>query len=249
MCEYMKKIVFLISFFMMQSVISATDQECFLQGNTCFLQGQFDQARQHYLAVADKNSAVWHNLGNCYFNEKNGVQALVCWKRAQRGASFNQLGQLFDAQQQVLEGLQCPCDGIFIRGVKRVILGFPLILMQIILLLLFIIFVRLFYQCVMNRNSQSYASSCKKRYFILLLFSIVVMMLFIAAHRKFLLEKEAVIMQQKVAMHIGPETNFPQKTTLPLGCVVQVIDEQQGMIRVTCPYGTGWVVRDMVEII
>ncbi len=68
-------------------------------------------------------------------------------------------------------------------------------------------------------------------------------------YKKWLSKKEAVVVEQKIAVYIGPETNFPQKTTLSLGNIVEIVEEQQKMVRVASSQGTGWVVRDMIEIV
>lgn len=236
----------LVSSLLLQSV---SHEELFLQANKHFFEGQFEKARHCYEQLPHKNSVIWHNIGNCYYNENNCTKALVCWRRAQPDATFNQLGQLLDLERVVLEKYNFPCDGIFMRTTKRVILALPKILIQLLLLLCFLLFLSLFYQCCIQKTEQLYQLSCKKRYFIILLLSIVILLLLLAAKEKFMQEKQGVVLQQKISVHIGPEASFQQKMTLPEGCIVQVLDEKSGMTKIDCPQGSGWITSDSIEIV
>lgn len=245
----MKKSFLFITIFVSQVVIGIPDQELFLQGNQRFFDGKFDKARNCYEQIPHKSSAVWHNIGNCHYNEENGAKALVCWRRAQLGAGFYELGQLLESERIALEKYNCPCDGIFIRGVKRVILSLPKFLMQLLLTIYFILLLTLCYQCLIKNRKKYRLIPCKKQYLFLLIFAIVVLLLLIAAKDKFTKEQQGVIVHQKVSVHVGPETSFHKKTALPLGCIVQVIDEQKGMVKITCSQGSGWITHDNVEIV
>lgn len=229
---------------MVQFVKAVPDQELFLQGNSFFLQGQFSQARQSYENMLHKNSVVWHSIGNCYFNEKNNIKALICWKRAERGASFSQLGQLFKSESIVFEQLGNPYDSFFIRSMKRVLLVFPKMLMQLLLLIFLLSFLMIFYSCFVQKNQ----SLCKKKYFWLSLGAIIIVLSVLVIKEKQMLYKEAVVLQ-KTPVFVGPDTTFSQKAILPSGCVVRSLDEKQGMMKVTSLQGSGWIARDAVEII
>ena len=234
----MKKIIFIFAVFFVQNNIISSDQELFLQGNSYFLDGKFEKARQSYEAMVSKDSAVLQNVGNCFFNEKNVVQALIYWKRAEKGARFNQLRQLFELEHKALEQMQCQPESFLMRHIKQVVLGVPYLVLQIILLILCLLFIGFFYRGTIQ----------KKRMFILLL-SMGSILLWMVMYKKWLSKKEAVVVEQKIAVYIGPETNFPQKTTLSLGNIVEIVEEQQKMVRVASSQGTGWVVRDMIEIV
>lgn len=245
----MKKNILFVVLLMFQICKATSVQELFLQGNQYFMNGDFVKARECYEQIPHKNADLWQNIGNCYYNESNDAKALVCWKRAQRDAGYNQLDQLFESEKLVLNKVNCPCDGVFIRGVKKVILALPKLLMQVLLMLFLLLFLVLFYECVLQKKKKYTSIACKKSYLCFLLFSIVVLMLLIAAKDKFVKEKQGVIMQHKVAVHVGPESSFHQKTVLPQGCIVEVIDEDRGMYKISCSQGFGWIASENIEIV
>ncbi len=229
--------------------LAVPPQEYFLQGNKYFYDGDFAQARVCYEKIPAKSCSVWQNLGNCYYNEQNLVKALACWKRAQRGASYTQLGQLFETERLILEKFNCPCDGIFIRGVKRTILALPMLLLYSLLVSLLVLFILLFYQCIIKRRLSYKMLSCKNRYLCLLILGVVVLLLLIAAKEKFTKEKQGVLTHQKVVVYAGPETSFHQKSVLPQGHLVQVVDEYPGMCKIVHPSSSGWITSDSIEIV
>lgn len=224
-------------------------QELFLQGNRNFCEGDFKAARQCYEQVPHKSSAVWHNMGNCYYNEHNDAQALVCWRRAQKDAGFNQLEQLFESEQMVLKKLNCSHDGIYMRGVKKVILALPKIVLQLLAILFLLLFLYWFYQCLIRKSDAYQLLSCRKRYLIMLGLGIIVCLLLLGAKEKFLQEKQGVLIHDKVVVHAGPEQSFHKKSQLPLGCVVQVVDETSDMVKISCDKGSGWIISSNVEIV
>lgn len=245
----MKKTMFFILLLMSAFLPAQSSQELFLQGNKHFFNGQFDKARQCYEEIPEKNSVIWHNIGNCYYNENKCSKALVCWRRAQTGASFQQIGQLLDLEKIVLEKYHFPCDGIFMKSLKQIILSVPKLLLQFLLLLCFLFFFFLFYKCYLQKGQKTSRLLCKKRYFISLLLTTVVFMLLLGAKAKFMKEKQGVVTTQKVAVYVGPETTFHQKITLPESCIVQILDEKPGMFKVVCSEGAGWITSDAVEIV
>lgn len=243
------RIVFLmVTAFLYQMLGAMSDQELLLQGKTYFFEGDFNKALLCYEQISQKNSIVWLNMGNCYFNEKNNIKALLCWKRAEKHATFSQLGKLFESENKVCELLNCHQDSFFIQLFHRITWGFSLIKMQIILLMLLILLVCLWYQSFVKKSSFLFIS-CKKKNILVLLFLICSMCVIIMLKVKHVSKKQAVIMQSKVAVHVGPETTFAQKILLSMGTVVEIVDEKNDMIKIIYPQGSGWILADRVEVV
>lgn len=245
----MKKKLLSVLFFINFCLQATIDDQLFVQANSYFFNGEFAKARQSYEQLPNKNSIIWHNIGNCYYNEDNCTQALVCWKRAELGATFNQLGKLLELERTVLEKYHVSCDGVFMTTLKRCILGCPKIFMQLLLMLCFLLFLAFFYSCYIKKKQLINQISCNKRYFIILLISIISLLLLLAAREKFTQEKLGVVSQQKITVHIGPEKSFQQKMTLPQGCILQIVDQQSDMLKIYCDQGTGWIKAEDVEIV
>ena len=250
----MKRIFFIITFFLLQ-IVGLTicnvslDNELFLQGNAYFLQGKFGKAQDCYEKIVQKKSAVWHNMGNCYFNQKNNVKALICWKRAEKNANFRQLGKLLASECVVLEQLNHPCDKIIARSFKRIVLGVPKTIMQMGLLLFLILFLMIWYRFFIQRKDPKSVLLCKKQHLKWLLLGIVFMSLMILKKENYQQRKEAIVTKKEASVLVGPSITYVEKMVLPLGCIVQIIDEKENMIKITSPQGSGWVSSNDVEIV
>lgn len=69
-------------------ICSGNDEEFFLRANKCCKQHDWSQALTVYKSINQKGSLVWYNMGNCCYYLKNYTEALICWKRAEQGASY-----------------------------------------------------------------------------------------------------------------------------------------------------------------
>jgi tetratricopeptide (TPR) repeat protein len=68
------------------SLAAQNNQELFLQANQEYGQGNNAQALQLYESISNKGSAAWYNMGNCCYNLDRPTEALLYWKRAEKGA-------------------------------------------------------------------------------------------------------------------------------------------------------------------
>lgn len=238
-----------VLFFAFKIINAASHEELFLQGNSNFLKGNFKAARNYYEQIEPKSSAVWHNLGNCYFNESNKLKALISWKRAEKGASFSQLKKLLEAENRVAEQMHFSHSSATMLKFKQLLTGIPFIFLQLILLLLLLLLLCLWYRCFKKSKIYLHLLQCNKKYALMLIAGILALLLIIATKEKYLHKKEAVVTQDKAAVYIGPEVTFSQKTVLPLGCIVQVLEKKENMIKVRFSQGSGWVLLDNIEII
>lgn len=67
----------------------ASNQEIFLRGNKAYKEGAYQEALECYEQIPQKGNAVWHNMGNCYYQLQRPVDACVHWQRAQRYAGYD----------------------------------------------------------------------------------------------------------------------------------------------------------------
>ncbi len=249
----MKKInIYKILLLFLSGVITAqTDsQSLFSQGNNDFMQGQFALARQSYEKIEPKNSVIWQNIGNCFFNEKKYQWALVSWKRAQIGATWKQLGQLFSSERMALAALHILVDAEWKYEIKKIIMSIPTLAWQIILLIL------LCYVLVVS-SGYWYISkflSRKKQKTWLVLFCIVLCCMIWYAQSLIFKKGKAIIVKEKVIVFAGPEKTFHSKGQLPLGSQIDVLGSTQDMNKIA--YLTengkkerGWIISDSLELI
>ncbi len=82
----MKKMyVFILSFVLCCQLVALENmQERFLQGHQAYEQGDYGEALEKYQSITNPGPAVWYNRGNCFFALKNKIEALACWRRAQK---------------------------------------------------------------------------------------------------------------------------------------------------------------------
>lgn len=243
------QIFFVAIFFINLTILSNSNEELFLKGNDYFFKGNFKKALDCYEQISEKSSTVWLNMGNCFFNEKKNVEAVICWKRAERNASIGQLGKLFELEDKAFEQLRCPCYKGFGRKFKQVLMGASVIQLQLILLMFLLLFLYFFYYCFTKSKFYFHTSLNKRIYMFVLILGTVCMILILNIKEKYSHKKEAIVLQEKVAVYIGPEITFSQKTILPLGCVVEVLEQKQNMLKIVSAQETGWILSDNVEIL
>ena len=77
------------------------DEELFLHANKCYEKQECDKALELYQSMNCKGPAAWYNMGNCCYQLDNYVDAMVCWKRAQRGASYHDCLDIEHNEQEV----------------------------------------------------------------------------------------------------------------------------------------------------
>ncbi|MFA5998801.1 MAG: tetratricopeptide repeat protein [Candidatus Babeliales bacterium] len=249
----MKKIILLSAtiFCLYYAVFAQKDnQSLFSQANNHFMHGQFTLARENYEKIEDKNPAVWQNIGNCFFNEKKYANALVCWKRAQFGASWKQLGQIFSSEILALKALRLPLDPWWKYEIKRIIMITPILAWQIIL------FVLLCYLFIVSSRYWYISSfvSRKHKETGFVLFGILICCAIWYGQTRIFKKGRAIVVKEKVMVHAGPEKTFHSKYQLPIGSQLCVIGREQGMDNVV--YKTelgkterGWIVPDFIEIV
>lgn len=75
-------------FFGVVNSVGFNNQETFLQANNEYQEKNYEKALTLYSKIKDKGAATWYNMGNCHYQLGHEADALICWKRAQQGASY-----------------------------------------------------------------------------------------------------------------------------------------------------------------
>lgn len=233
------------------------DQELFIDGNSHFLSGRFGLARESYLKINEKSLVVWQNLGNCFFNEKNYAQALVCWKRAEYGASWKQLSDIFDSEKKALVALHLPLPTLLHDTLKKIVILIPKLFIQVLLFLMLIMLLFFFYSCWSWSSLYIVISYNYKVAWILMLGIIGCSLLWFGKERVFK-QGIAIVVKEKVIAYAGPEKSFHPLFQLPLGATVQVVSnilkedqnlQDQNMHKIYYNRHYGWIEYSFVEIV
>lgn len=225
-----------------------SNQMLFDQASDLARRGDFVQACMTYDHIQPKNSAVWHNMGNCFYKQKQYVKALIYWKRAQQGASFYELGQLFESEKKVLKNLGITVPAWWQYEWLRFITVIPMIALQVVLLIFLILLFMLMYR--LSRSS----IKISKKYGVFLMIGIITVTVLWFFKNKILEKKRAFVVKESVLVYAGPEKFFHKISELPLAEEVEVVHNQQAMSQILMRKHDGsqllgWVDSDCIEVV
>jgi len=63
--------------------LEGSQEDLFAQANELYKKNNYTQAQDLYEKIADKNSRVYYNLGNCFYKQQKYGQALLNWRKAE----------------------------------------------------------------------------------------------------------------------------------------------------------------------
>ena len=243
--------VFILSMILCQQIFSVhqdKDQLLFSHGNECFLRGQFSEARNSYEKIETKSLSVWQNMGNCFFNEKNYACALLCWKRAEFGANWFQLGILFSSEQKAKNMLHLVSDAWWKTKLKRFIfcVSKKIVLNSLFCVLLFLLF--FLYRC-WNWSSKFGFAKCNCKIIWILIFGIITLSFMWWQQKQMFCLGRSIAMQSNVIVYAGPDITFHQKFKILQGEELYIINTDTKMYKVVYNNKIGWVERCAIEII
>lgn len=223
-----------------------SNRSLFMQGNTLFLSGKYMQALVCYQQIEHKNSGVWHNMGNCCFNNKQYAQALIFYFRARAGATWKQLGQLEGVIAKSLKKLNQPAPLWISMQIKKVLMLLPIEFMQIGLL--FFLTCLFAYLYLMFFGAKGFYVF-KREPLIVFIVLIIIFLLTLHMQRNEIDKKIAVIVRDQSVVYAGPDRTFHQTQALPIGTQVVVEKSSELMHKIKWINKTGWIARESLEII
>ncbi len=235
----------LIVFFLLQSIIScAQDNENFVRGNNFFAAGRYVQASDAYKKIEDKGFAVFYNLGLSYLYQGKQAQAIICCKRAEKQANFQQLTQLYELS----DCMHRQIDPDYVPGwydqlaifVKKCILSISILLLQLLVLLAMILFMLCWYKQWYPMNMKAWAC-------IIVLYGAVV---FAWWYKTDMMQQRiGIITKELVYIFAGPDTSFYKKAELHDADEVVIIAVQKGYYQVRAKQTIGWIHDNDVELV
>lgn len=88
---------------LLQCFLACAQEENFLKANQRYTQGQYQEAALLYEGINNKGSAVWHNLGNCYWYLDRYKDAFFAYKKALKDAFYVDRNMLMHQKAQSYE--------------------------------------------------------------------------------------------------------------------------------------------------
>jgi ABC-type multidrug transport system fused ATPase/permease subunit len=208
-----------------------SDEELYLQGNSYYLQGDYNKALARYQEIKRKGPAVFHNMGNCHNYLSHTVDALISWRLAQRDAGYKEFDELervikqekqsyYAQAQEAQENNKREDNRIdknnFWAYAQRLFVPYSLLWLQIIFLFFWYLLFLLFYQKKSWGVSPSSYGRAKSWFTSLLYLCILGCMIFLGIALgvgMWLKNREqnyqrAVVAQDAAQLRSGPQNKF-----------------------------------------
>jgi len=219
-------------------------QETVLRAHKLYEQGNVEQALNLYNSIEKKGPATWYNMGNCHYSLKNYMDALVCWKKAERDASWSELPSIYHNIDETYKNLHVEHGGGFNASIKRIIQRvlalFSLYGWQLLFLLVWVIL--LFFAARLARN---------RKFGILSVLSVLVLLFGTCLYKKYDLTfmRSGIIMEKNLTVYAGPGDDFHELGSLAKATEISICDEHNDWIKIRDQKLVGWVPLKKVEIV
>jgi len=232
----------IIIFFILISVVTtyAHNKETFLRANNLYHAGEYEQALASYESMSAKGSAVWLNIGNCWYYLNKYAQALVAYKRALRDANSIQCATSLAYQKKVLQQIDRYVEPSMSQKMYAYILcktaGISLFIMQLLFLLAWFIL----WWLIMHIKRRLH-------YFILILLCAVLVLIsgvVVYGKYKMHMQRIAIVAQEEVSVLSGPDIRYHIRGSFAYGQEVEIEEQKNEWCKVRYYTRVGWVPVD-----
>lgn len=218
-------------------------QELFLLGNESYVHGKFNDALKRYNTIKNKGPGVWYNMGNCYYQENEFPQAILCWQRAVKGASNSLYNDIQHNSALAYKKLGKEVPSLVLPGIiERSTRHMPTIFIQgLFLASWFLLWVLLLRR--------------RKNLFILLFVcfvSIICIFFGIAAWYRYAYQKNqyGIVTKKGVTLYIGPNEQYHTVGHLEPADMVALIEQRSSeWYKVTKEHMSGWVPSSAIQLV
>lgn len=212
----------------------ASNQEVFLRGNKAYAESAYTDALVCYEQIPHKGSAVWYNMGNCYYQLERPVDACVCWQRAQRHASYQDycalttnITGLEDDQEKAAQSAYAA----WVFWIRAHTQSYSLLIIQLIAIAIW------FALCIALYTRVHLIVS-----FSLLILSIVFVCLSIDMQKE--RYRAYAVTKEDALLYVGPNSSYHQQGIIKPARSVVIIDERDGWYKINYKELAGWVQAD-----
>lgn len=240
MVRTIKAVTLIVLLFVLQ-LSAETPRSFFKKAAIAYRVADFEKAAQLYDSIKHKGPGVWFNLGNCRYALKQYPNAIVSWKRAQRGASLDMLHTIDHNLRAGYNKLGIPMEQSRIAslldwGAHRL---HPFMLQILFLIGWYFLWLLIIYKRKMRLVGFYFGLIS----FFLVLFGSVLLM----QYTHYLYKKAVVV--KKASLLAGPHEQYDVLKELPIMHDVQIRDEREGWYKVATQDQTGWISADVVETV
>lgn len=235
----MNIILLCIAALLTQRQLQASEaQALFIQANQNYAEQHYQKALELYQMIEHKGAAAWHNMGNCACRLKQPVEALVYWRKAQRGCDFSHYEEL----QKNIDGIYGQMGKQSPRStgrkfVDKVVGRFSALWYQVAFLLFWALLLVLLWW--------------KKRYrkgvfFLVLPITMLLGAIVIEKYRSHNMTC-ALVVQPSAPLFAGPDAHYQQVGAIALADEVHVVDARGDWCKVEAGGLAGWILADTIK--
>jgi len=234
------KIVFLVSLLYVSCAHASPIEETFLKANQEYAAHHYEKALELYNVIDGKGCATWHNMGNCAAHLKKPIDALVYWRRAQRGCSFSE----FDELQKNIDGVygqlgKTQSRGTWSRFVDKVVHRYSLLFFQLFFLLVWGL---LFLVIWLNRRYK------KGILLILIPFNFICGAAVVTKYKTHTCPC-ALVVQDNATLFAGPDSSYQVMGTVGVAEELKIIEQRGAWCKARSQNLAGWVLADTLKIL
>ncbi len=225
-------------------ICSVPTQEVFLRANQEYKKGDHIYAQTVYQSIEHKGPAIWFNLGNCFYEQKKFVDALIAWRRSQKfGIShISRVAEKSIKRAQDSLGISRGSRmHRFYKEINLLVSSIGLWFLQIIFLFCGI-FLLLFI-------SRLWLSSIGRIIGLLLIGILIVSFIGIAASWYDMNYCHAVVKEVNVELSVGPGDDYHRIGSFRQGSEFVIAQERGEWYKIQSPDTHGWLKKDVCEII
>lgn len=227
------------SFLMIFSLLQGNqDREFFLKAQTFYKEGRLEEALDAYIALQNKNSAVWYNMGLCYDAIHEDSKALLAFCQAQKHADYMLLKKIEPRIKALQDRLHVARNSFrysLLLTIKSLISS---LLVQLLFLLFFGIFIFLIW-----------FKRLRGLFGIFVFCGLLVTGMLVGVHYWFASQQYALVMQEKIMLFSGPNKEFHQVADILCGNQVKVVEQDRSWYKVDFHGVQGWAEKSGLELI
>lgn len=215
---------------------AARQREQFLRGNKAFEDGNVEQALTEYQEIKSKGPVLWYNIGACYYNQDNLVNALVAFKRAQSMADGALNATLLPLIDDINVKLSRPRRGELLEIAETCAAYLSLFWLQIVLLLIWWGYSALVWFKV---------SGVKK-----IKIGLILVLLLLASLTGLIwwvTSRDNGIVVEESTLFVGPNMEFHSLGQVEPAEEVRLLDHNKAWYKIKSRAGVGWVPKEKVE--
>lgn len=232
-CYY---VIILLQFFTIYS-----QEEIYLKANRYYTQKDYDQAVQLYESIHNKGSAVFHNLGNCYWYLERYKDAYIAYTRALKDCAAIDYSILKEQKMQSYElwtGTKELSKSLY-QKIMIVIEFFTLFQWQIIFLLIWIILL----------FALRFLSSGTKKSLVIGLLCLVIGVLFFVLYYAYHNSNPQAVITSQTKMFVAPRADVYASQEVISGQKVFIMDLRKDWTKVDMNGIIGWVQNSDYELL